>query len=47
MEKLFGLWVDHEKAIIISLIDGSHKVTHVESDIEGGNGKLNSQYYGK
>lgn len=35
MEKLFGLWVDHEKAIIISLIDGSHKVTHVESDIEG------------
>ena len=35
MEKLFGLWVDHEKAIIVSLIDGSHKVTHVESDIEG------------
>ena len=35
MEKLFGLWIDHEKAIIVSLIDGSHKVTHVESDIEG------------
>ncbi len=35
MKKLFGLWVDHEKAIIVSLIDGSHKVTHVESDIEG------------
>ena len=35
MEKLFGLWVDHEKAIIVSLIDGSHKVTHLESDIEG------------
>ena len=35
MEKLFGLWVDHEKAIIVSLIDGSHKVTHVESAIEG------------
>ncbi|HER23957.1 MAG TPA: hypothetical protein ENO17_02760 [Candidatus Atribacteria bacterium] len=35
MEKLFGLWVDHEKAIIVSLIDGSHKVTNVESDIEG------------
>ena len=35
MEKLFGLWVDHENAIIVSLIDGSHKVTHVESDIEG------------
>jgi len=35
MEKLFGLWVDHEKAIIVSLIDESHMVTHVESDIEG------------
>jgi len=35
MEKLFGLWVDHKKAIIVSLIDGNHKVTHVESDIEG------------
>jgi len=35
MEKLFGLWIDHEKAIIVSLTDGSHKVTHVESDIEG------------
>jgi len=35
MEKLFGLWVDHEKAIIICLMNGSHKVIHVESDIEG------------
>ncbi|GAI06210.1 unnamed protein product, partial [marine sediment metagenome] len=35
MEKLYGLWVDHEKAIIVSLIDGSHQVIHVESDIEG------------
>ena len=35
MEKLFGLWVDHEKAVIVSLIDGSHKVIQVESDIEG------------
>jgi len=35
MEKIFGLWIDHEKAIIVSLIDGNHKVTHVESDIEG------------
>ena len=35
MEKLYGLWVDHEKAIIVSLMDGSHQVIHVESDIEG------------
>lgn len=35
MEKLFGLWVDHEKAIIVNLIGESHKVTHLESDIEG------------
>jgi len=35
MEKLFGLWVDHEKAIIVSLMGKSHKVIHVESDIEG------------
>ena len=35
MEKLYGLWVDHEKAIVVSLIDGSHQVIHVESDVEG------------
>jgi len=35
MKKLFGLWLDHEKAIIVSLMDESHKVIHVESDIEG------------
>jgi len=35
MEKLFGLWIDHEKAIIVSLMGESHKVIHVESDIEG------------
>jgi len=35
MEKLFGLWVDHEKAVIVSLIGESHKVIHLESDIEG------------
>jgi hypothetical protein len=35
MEKLFGLWIDHEKAIIVSLMGESHKVIQVESDIEG------------
>ena len=35
MEKLFGLWIDHGKAIIVSLINGNHKVIHVKSDIEG------------
>jgi len=35
MEKLFGLWVDHEKAVIVSLMGESHQVIHVESDIEG------------
>jgi len=35
MEKLFGLWVDHGKAVIVSLMNENHKVIHVESDIEG------------
>ena len=35
MENLFGLWVDHEKAIIVSLTGESHKVIHLESDVEG------------
>ena len=35
MEKSFGLWVDHEKAIVVSLMGESHKVIQVESDIEG------------
>jgi hypothetical protein len=35
MEKLFGLWVNHEKAIVVSLMGESHKVIQVESDIEG------------
>ena len=35
MEKLFGLWIDHEKAIIVSLMNGNHKVIHVNSNIAG------------
>jgi len=35
MEKLFGLWIDHEKATIVSLVGESHKVMHLESDVEG------------
>jgi len=35
MEKLFGLWVDHEKAIIVSITNGNHQIIHVKSDIEG------------
>ena len=35
MEKVFGLWVDHEKAIIVSLMGREHQVIYVESDIEG------------
>ena len=35
MEKLYGLWVDHGKAVIVSLMNENHKVIHVESDIEG------------
>ena len=35
MEKIFGLWVNHEKAIIVSLMGRRHKVIRVESDIEG------------
>ena len=35
MEKLFSLWIDHGKAIIVRLMNESHKVIYVESDIEG------------
>ena len=35
MDKLYGLWVDHGKAVIVSLMNENHKVIHVESDIEG------------
>ena len=35
MEKLFGLWIDHEKAVIVSLMGESHEVIHLESGIEG------------
>jgi hypothetical protein len=35
MEKLFGLWIDHNKAIVVNLMDENHKVIHVESDVEG------------
>jgi len=35
MGKRVGLWVDHEKAIIVSLENGNHKVVHMQSDVKG------------
>ena len=35
MEKRYGLWIDHEKTIIVKLIGKSHQVMHIASNIEG------------
>ncbi len=34
MEKNVGIWLDNEKAYIITLIDGSEKVEKIESNVE-------------
>lgn len=33
MKKLTGIWIDHEKAMIITLDKGQHKLKIIESDI--------------
>ena len=33
MKKLTGIWIDHEKALIITLDSGQHKLKTIESDI--------------
>jgi len=35
MEKCTGLWIDHKRAVIVSLIDGKDVVKQVESGIKG------------
>ena len=35
MEKRYGLWIDHEKAIIVRLIEKNHQVVHIASNMEG------------
>lgn len=35
MEKQVGVWIDHEKAFIVSLVDGKTKITYVSSDVPG------------
>jgi hypothetical protein len=34
MKKFIGLWIDHQKAIIVSFDGKAHKVTRVNSDVE-------------
>ena len=34
MEKKVGIWLDSEKAYIISLIDGREKLEKIESNVE-------------
>lgn len=34
MEKNVGIWLDNEKAYIITLIDGNEKVEKIESNVE-------------
>lgn len=33
METQVGIWIDHEKACIVSLIDGKTTITYVNSDV--------------
>jgi hypothetical protein len=34
MAKNIGLWVDHEKAFIVSMIEGNEKICKIESNVE-------------
>lgn len=34
MAKHIGLWIDHEKAFIVSLVDGQEKISKIESQVE-------------
>ncbi len=34
MTKNVGMWIDHEKAFIVSLIDGQEKISKIESGVE-------------
>ena len=35
MRKCVGLWIDHKRAIIVSIAYGQEKITHIESGVEG------------
>jgi len=34
MKKHVGIWIDHEKAVIISLQNGDEQIVHIKSDVE-------------
>jgi hypothetical protein len=34
MAKNIGLWIDHEKAFIVSMIEGNEKICKIESNVE-------------
>jgi hypothetical protein len=34
MEKQIGLWIDHKKAVIVTLEDGREEVRQIQSDLE-------------
>jgi hypothetical protein len=35
MPEHVGIWIDHEKAFIVTIIDGQESVEIIKSDIEG------------
>ena len=35
MNKYVGIWIDHRKAVIVSLIQKKQSIFHVESNVEG------------
>ena len=35
MRRKVGLWVDHKKATIVSILEKGEEISHIESDFEG------------
>ena len=50
MRKCVGLWIDHKRAIIVSIANGQEKITHIESGVEGrrrvSGGSSSATHYG-
>ena len=35
MNKYIGIWIDHRKAVIVTSVDNTQSIVHVESKVEG------------
>jgi len=43
MNSKTGLWIDHRIAIIVAITDNNEKITHIESNVEKQQGRINGQ----